>query len=180
MVGTGCDVDSVQTYDTPRPAVIVRGAGATVSRALFAKWAEQYAMVEPSTTITYEAAGSGAGVKAALAGIGSARLQIDEDVLADMLMGRTAFWDDPALAALNPGVKLPHIAVRPLYRGDQSGSSYLLAEWLSKTSKRSAASTIGAASLGSCGGPRTTDRRSRRRSASARSPVSCRYATRAC
>jgi phosphate transport system substrate-binding protein len=72
----------------------------------------------------------------ALAGLGPARLQVTEDVLADMLSGRVAFWDDPALATLNAGMKLPHVPVRPVYRGDQSGSSYLLSEWLGKTSKR--------------------------------------------
>lgn len=162
-------------YDVARPAVALHGTGATVSRALFQKWAEQYALVDPSTTLTYDAAGSGAGVKAAidgtadfgasdsplsdadaaahhdvwhlpvaveaiaivysLAGAGTARLQITEDVLSDMLSGRVAWWDDLAIAAQNPAVKLPHVAVRPVYRGDQSGSSYLLSEWLSKTSK---------------------------------------------
>jgi phosphate transport system substrate-binding protein len=141
---------------------------------LFAKWAEQYPLVDPSTTLTYDAAGSGAGVSAALAATAefgtsdsplsdadasthrdvlhlpvaveaiaivyslpiSARLQVTEDVLADMFAGRTPFWDDPALAALNPGVKLPHTAIKVAYRGDQSGSSFLLSDWLSKTSKR--------------------------------------------
>jgi phosphate transport system substrate-binding protein len=181
LVGLGftcsaCDDGNARAYDVERPAVTVHGVGATVSRALFAKWSEQYALVDPKTTVTYNAAGSGAGVKAALdaaadfgvsdapltdadaqghrdvwhvpvaveaiaivyavSGLASTHLQITEDVLADMLLGRTPYWDDPALSALNPGVKLPHTAVHPVYRGDQSGSSYLLGEWLSKTSKR--------------------------------------------
>jgi phosphate transport system substrate-binding protein len=70
-----------------------------------------------------------------LAAAGPARLQVSEDVLSDMLTGRVAWWDDPAIAALNPAVTLPHVAIRPVYRGDQSGSSYLLSEWLSRTSK---------------------------------------------
>ncbi len=175
LLACACDGSDARSYDVPRPAVTLHGTGATVSRALFQKWAEQYARVDPSTTLTYDAAGSGAGVSAAidgkadfgasdsplsdadasahrdvwhlpvaveaiavvysLAAAGSARLQVTEDVLADMLMGRVAFWDDPALAALNPAAKLPHVAVRPVYRGDQSGSSFLLSEWLTKTSK---------------------------------------------
>jgi len=172
-----CDSSSdSRSYDVARPAVALHGTGATVSRALFTRWSEQYARVDPSTTVTYDAAGSGAGVKAALEGTadlgvsdsplsdadttahrdvvhlpvaveaiaivyslaaaGPARLQVNEDVLADMLIGRVAWWDDPTLAALNPGVKLPHVAVRPVYRGDQSGSSLLLSDWLLKTSKR--------------------------------------------
>lgn len=171
-----CDGSDSRAYDVARPSVTLHGTGATVSRALFARWAEQYARVDPSTTVTYDALGSGAGVKAALentadfgvsdsplsdadatahkdvwhlpvaveaiaivyslAAAGPARLQVSEDVLADMLTGHVAWWDDAALAALNPGVRLPHVAVRPVYRGDQSGSSYLLSDWLSKTTRR--------------------------------------------
>jgi phosphate transport system substrate-binding protein len=171
-----CDgASDSRSFDVARPAVALHGTGATVSRVLFEKWAAQYALVDPTTTLTYDATGSGAGVKAAidgtadfgasdsplsdsdaaehrdvrhlpvavesiaivysLAGAGAARLQVTEDVLADMLTGRVVWWDDPAVAAQNPAVKLPHVAVHPVYRGDQSGSSQLLSEWLSKTSK---------------------------------------------
>jgi phosphate transport system substrate-binding protein len=173
----GCDDGSDKGgYDVARPPVTLHGVGATVARPLIAKWAEQYALVDPSTTVTYDAAGSGAGVKAtldstadfgvsdsplsdgdssahrdvvhlpaaveaialvySLAGLGAARLQATEDVVADMLAGRIIWWDDRLIAADNPGVKLPHVAVRVAYRGDQSGSSFLLTEWLSKTTKK--------------------------------------------
>jgi phosphate ABC transporter phosphate-binding protein len=66
----------------------------------------------------------------------SGTLSITEDVLADMLLGRIGWWDDPKLVSLNPLAKLPHAQVRVVYRGDESGSSYLLTEWLSKTSHR--------------------------------------------
>lgn len=172
-----CDDGSDRSgYDVPRPAVVLHGVGATVSKALMAKWAEQYALVDPTTTVTYDAAGSGAGVKAALestadfgvsdsplsdadsaahrdvvhlpaaveaialvyslAGLPPTRLQATEDVVADMMTGRIAWWDDAALAALNAGARLPHIAVRVVYRGDQSGSSFLLTDWLSRTTKK--------------------------------------------
>jgi phosphate transport system substrate-binding protein len=177
VAAPGCDNGSDKGgYDVARPAVALHGAGATVARPLMAKWAEQYALVDPSTTVTYDAAGSGAGVKAtldstadfgvsdsplsdvdssahrdvvhlpaaveaialvySLAGLGPGRLQATEDVVADMLAGRIIWWDDRLIAADNPGVKLPHVAVRVAYRGDQSGSSFLLTEWLSKTTKK--------------------------------------------
>ena len=164
------------SYDVPRAPIALHGVGATASKALFARWAEQYALVDPSTTLVYEAAGSGAGVKAALedtadfgvsdsplsdadaaahgdvmhlpvavegialvytlAGLPPTRLQATEDLAADMLSGRVAWWDDPAILALNAGVKLPHVAIRPVYRADQSGSSYLVSQWLAKTSRK--------------------------------------------
>jgi phosphate transport system substrate-binding protein len=63
-------------------------------------------------------------------------LSLTEDVLADVLLGRIGWWDDPKLTTLNPQAKLPHVQVRVVYRADESGSSYLLTEWLSKTSHR--------------------------------------------
>ena len=154
----------------------VHGTGATVPRALFAKWAEQYALVDPTTSLAYDAEGSGAGVRGvkdkttdfgvsdaplsdadaqnygdvlhlplaveaiaivyALQGAPAARLQATEDLVADLFMGRVSYWDDPAVLAANPGVKLPHTVVRVVYRSDESGSSYVLSEWLSKTTKK--------------------------------------------
>jgi len=180
VASASCDDGSDKSgYDVARPAVVLHGVGASVAKPLFAKWAEQYALVDPSTTVVYDAAGSGAGVKATLESTADfgvsdsplsdadsaahrdvvhlpaaveaialvysvtglaltspARLQATPDVVADMLAGRILWWDDRLLAADNPGVKLPHTAIRVAYRGDQSGSSFLLTEWLSKTSRK--------------------------------------------
>jgi ABC-type phosphate transport system substrate-binding protein len=38
-------------------------------------------------------------------------------------------WNDPAIAALNPGVALPARPVRPVVRQDRSGTSYVLSEY---------------------------------------------------
>jgi len=169
------DAGDVRAYDQSRPRVSLHGSGATASKALFARWGTEYALVDPQTTLVYEATGSGAGVAAATnatADFGASdspladsdaqahpevlhlpvaveaialvyavsgappHLQVTEDVLADLLTGKIAWWDDPALLALNAGSKLPHVAVRPVYRSDQSGSSALVSEWLSKTSRR--------------------------------------------
>jgi phosphate transport system substrate-binding protein len=70
----------------------------------------------------------------ALQGV-TGRLQVTEDVLSDMLTGSIRWWDDAALVTVNPGVKLPHVQIQVVYREDESGSSYLLSEWLKKTSK---------------------------------------------
>ncbi len=39
-------------------------------------------------------------------------------------------WDDPALAADNPGLKLPDQSIVPVVRSDGSGTSYELSEWM--------------------------------------------------
>jgi len=39
-------------------------------------------------------------------------------------------WDDPALAADNPGLQLPNQTIVPVVRADGSGTSYELSEWM--------------------------------------------------
>ena len=39
-------------------------------------------------------------------------------------------WDDPALAADNPGLRLPDQAIVPVVRSDGSGTSFELTEWM--------------------------------------------------
>ncbi len=55
-------------------------------------------------------------------------------VLADMFTGKITRWNDPKLAALNPGVPLPDTAVQPVYRADPSGTSFIFADYLAKVS----------------------------------------------
>jgi len=38
-------------------------------------------------------------------------------------------WDDPALAADNPGLRLPNQSIVPVVRSDGSGTSYELSAW---------------------------------------------------
>jgi phosphate ABC transporter phosphate-binding protein len=39
-------------------------------------------------------------------------------------------WDDPAIAADNPGLKLPSQTIVPVVRSDGAGSSYFLSQWM--------------------------------------------------
>src|SRR6266699_6445566 len=48
----------------------------------------------------------------------SAHLRLDGTVLARMFSGKISRWDDPAIAALNPAVKLPGTAIVPVHRAD--------------------------------------------------------------
>lgn len=51
-------------------------------------------------------------------------LRLDAATVAQMYLGRVTRWNDPAIAALNPGVPLPDVAVTPVHRSDGSGSTY--------------------------------------------------------
>jgi phosphate transport system substrate-binding protein len=57
-------------------------------------------------------------------------LRLDAAVLAAMYAGRITAWNDPALAALNPGVHLPGTAVVPVHRSDASGDTFLFTSYV--------------------------------------------------
>jgi phosphate transport system substrate-binding protein len=61
-------------------------------------------------------------------------LKLTGQVLANMFLGKIKSWNDPAIARLNPGVKLPQVSVTPIYRTDSSGTTYNLTDYLSHVS----------------------------------------------
>jgi phosphate transport system substrate-binding protein len=67
-------------------------------------------------------------------GIRPGELRLTGAVLADLYLGRVRRWDDPAIAALNAGLKLPHANVTVVHRQESSGSSLLFSSYLSASS----------------------------------------------
>jgi phosphate transport system substrate-binding protein len=55
-------------------------------------------------------------------------------VLAEIFAGNITKWNDPKLAALNPGAKLPSLAIAPVHRADGSGTSFVFTSYLSAVS----------------------------------------------
>ncbi len=55
-------------------------------------------------------------------------------VLAKIWLGQIKSWNDPAIKALNPGVKLPSTPIVPIHRTDGSGDTYVFTNYLSKVS----------------------------------------------
>ena len=58
-------------------------------------------------------------------------LRLTGAVLAQMYQGAIRTWNNPAIAALNPGVTLPGTRVVPLHRSDSSGDTFLFTSYLS-------------------------------------------------
>jgi len=58
-------------------------------------------------------------------------LRLNGKVLAEMYQGAITSWDDPRIAALNPGARLPHTRVVPLHRAESSGDTFLFTSYLS-------------------------------------------------
>jgi phosphate transport system substrate-binding protein len=59
-------------------------------------------------------------------------LKLNGKVLAAMYEGTIKTWNDPQIAALNPGVNLPATPVVPLHRSDGSGDTFVFTQYLSK------------------------------------------------
>ena len=69
-----------------------------------------------------------------LDGIGADELVLDGPTLADIFLGKITKWDDPAIAKLNPNVKLPSQAIVVVHRSDGSGTTFIFTNYLSKVS----------------------------------------------
>src|SRR6185437_12686345 len=69
-----------------------------------------------------------------VAGVAPGKLVLDGSTLAGIFLGSIAKWNDPAIAALNPGVKLPDSKITVVHRSDGSGTSFNFTNYLSKVS----------------------------------------------
>ena len=67
-------------------------------------------------------------------GIEPGKLKLDGPTMAKIFMGEIKTWNDPAIAALNPGMKLPDGAITVVRRSDGSGTSYNFTNYLAKVS----------------------------------------------
>ena len=62
-------------------------------------------------------------------------LKLDGPTLVGIYTGKIRSWDDRAIAALNPGVSLPHHEIVPLHRADGSGDTFVFTQYLSFTTE---------------------------------------------
>lgn len=69
-----------------------------------------------------------------LPGIKSGQIKLDGHTAAEIFRGAITKWNDPAIAKLNPGVKLPDTPVTVVNRSDGSGTTYVFTNYLAKQS----------------------------------------------
>ncbi len=69
-----------------------------------------------------------------LAGVTARQVRFTGPVLADIYLGKITKWNDPALVALNPNVKLPDAPIAVVRRADGSGTTFIWTNYLSKVS----------------------------------------------
>ncbi|MEV0097363.1 phosphate ABC transporter substrate-binding protein PstS [Streptomyces sp. NPDC050738] len=60
-------------------------------------------------------------------------LTLDAPTLAKIFDTKIKKWNDPAIAKLNAGVKLPDLAIQPFHRSEDSGTTQNLGKYLSAT-----------------------------------------------
>ncbi len=68
-----------------------------------------------------------------LAGVNE--LKLPRDVYPDIFSGKITKWNDPKIAAANPGVKLPDQNITVVARSDSSGTTYVFTDHLSAVSE---------------------------------------------
>lgn len=63
------------------------------------------------------------------------QLKLSNETLAKLFLGEITNWNDPRIAAENPGVRLPKdLPVTVVHRSDSSGTSFVYTSWLSSVS----------------------------------------------
>ena len=67
-------------------------------------------------------------------GIKPGELILSGPLVADIYLGKIKKWNDPAIAKLNPSVKLPATDITVVHRSDGSGTTFTFADYLSKVS----------------------------------------------
>jgi phosphate transport system substrate-binding protein len=93
-------------------------------------------------------------------GIKPDELKLTGPILADIYLGNITKWNDKAIVALNPNLKLPSTAIAPVHRADGSGTTFVFtdylgmqsADWKSKVGSSTSVSwPVGAGAKGSDG-----------------------------
>ncbi|HVB52550.1 MAG TPA: phosphate ABC transporter substrate-binding protein PstS [Acidimicrobiales bacterium] len=60
----------------------------------------------------------------------TAHLKLNGTILSHIYQGQITNWDDAAIAAINPGVKLPNLPIVALHRSDGSGDTFIFSTYL--------------------------------------------------
>ncbi|OIO58780.1 MAG: phosphate ABC transporter substrate-binding protein PstS [Alphaproteobacteria bacterium CG_4_10_14_0_2_um_filter_63_37] len=69
-----------------------------------------------------------------LPGFATQDFKLTGPVLADLFRGKITRWNAPEIAALNPGITLPDLAVKVIHRTEGSGTTWVFTDYLTKVS----------------------------------------------
>lgn len=80
-----------------------------------------------AVAVTYNIPGLGAPIK------------LTGELLGELFAGKIAKWNDPRIAAINPGVALPASDILVVHRSDGSGTTFVFTDYLTNASRSWAA-----------------------------------------
>ncbi|MDR1084828.1 MAG: phosphate ABC transporter substrate-binding protein PstS [Deltaproteobacteria bacterium] len=86
--------------------------------------------------IQFPAVVGGVVVVVNIQGLAADQLILGGEVIADIYRGQITKWNDPSIAALNPGLSLPDATISVVYRSDSSGTSAIFTTYLSGVSAK--------------------------------------------
>ncbi len=69
-----------------------------------------------------------------LPSVDAEHINLDAETIANVFSGKITKWNDPAIAAQNEGVELPDLAIIPVNRSDESGTTENFTEYLEAAS----------------------------------------------
>lgn len=84
------------------------------------------------TVLQIPVALGGAAVATNVPGVSS--IKLTRQAVADIYLGKIVKWNDPRIANLNKGAKLPDMPIVVVHRSDGSGTSYIFTDFLSHVS----------------------------------------------
>jgi phosphate transport system substrate-binding protein len=132
----------ITAYRTVDPSLQIRaaatGSGAGIAQAIAkqvqigssdAYMTDNQAMANPHI-LNIPLAISAQTVDANIPDLHSGPLKLSGPVLAGIYTGKIRQWDDESIAALNPGVRLPHNPIVPIRRADGSGDTFIFTQFL--------------------------------------------------
>ncbi|MBR0845596.1 phosphate ABC transporter substrate-binding protein PstS [Bradyrhizobium liaoningense] len=67
-------------------------------------------------------------------GVKPGQIRFTGQVLADIYLGKLKSWNDPAIRAINPDIRLPNAPITVVHRSDGSGTTFNWSNYLSKVS----------------------------------------------
>jgi len=84
--------------------------------------------------VCFPSAISGVAIVANVPGVGSGDLRLTGELLADIFARKITKWNDAALVAVNPGLRLPALPIVVIVRSDGSGTTYNFTDYLAAVS----------------------------------------------
>lgn len=66
-------------------------------------------------------------------GIATEQLRLNGPVLAEIYTGKIKNWNDPKIAEINPGLKLPDMDIRPVSQTNLAGTTFVYTQYLLAT-----------------------------------------------